>query len=64
MGFRQAFQRLFKHPELKLFVVVVFFLAITWPVFNQDRLPLLTTFLTITGVWIMAIIFLFLMRHE
>lgn len=64
MNFRQRIKQLFKHPEMKLFFAAVMFLAISWPVFNQDRLPLMTTFLVISGVWLIAVTLLFLMRHE
>lgn len=56
--------RLLKHPEMKLFVVAVIFLAISWPVFNQDRLPLMTTFLLISGIWLFSVMMLFFMRRE
>lgn len=54
----------FKHPELKLLMVAVFFLGITWPVFNLGSMPLLITFMMISSVWCIAVLLLFLMRHE
>ncbi|WP_157834611.1 hypothetical protein [Oceanospirillum beijerinckii] len=64
MRFQQRVMGLLKHPEMKLFVVTVIFLAISWPVFNQDRLPLQTSFLLISGIWLLTVAMLFLMRRE